>query len=217
MPRKPYTHHYIYKTTNLINNKYYVGMHSTNNLDDGYIGSGDRLKKSINKYGKENFKVEILESLPDRVSLKEREKQIVNEELLDDKLSLNLCLGGSGGFISPEGVKKGGVLSGNLNSFRMKNDTEFRDKMITKLKLIQKEKVKELGEEHPLIKSKYDWTGKKHSLETIIKMEKSKKNHGKGINNSQYGTCWITNEIQNKKIFKGDSIPEGWRLGRIIK
>jgi hypothetical protein len=31
-----------------------------------------------------------------------------------------------------------------------------------------------------------------------------------------YGTCWITNEIENKKIFKGGLIPEGWRLGRKI-
>ena len=40
---------------------------------------------------------------------------------------------------------------------------------------------------------------------------------GKGTDNSQYGTCWITNEIENKKIHKGDLIPEGWRLGRRIK
>jgi hypothetical protein len=34
------------------------------------------------------------------------------------------------------------------------------------------------------------------------------------LTNSQYGKCWITNEVESKKIFKGDLIPEGWRLGR---
>ena len=39
-------------------------------------------------------------------------------------------------------------------------------------------------------------------------------NHQQGIKNSQYGTCWITNEKENKKIFKGDNIPKGWHFGR---
>ena len=38
-----------------------------------------------------------------------------------------------------------------------------------------------------------------------------------GIDNSQYGTCWITNEIINKKIYKGDVIPNEFRLGRKLK
>jgi hypothetical protein len=48
-------------------------------------------------------------------------------------------------------------------------------------------------------------------------MSQVKKNTGIGKNNSQFGTCWITNEIESKKIYKGDPIPKGWRLGRKIK
>lgn len=47
-------YHYIYKTTCTITSKFYIGMHSTDNLEDGYVGSGKRLWYSINKHGKEN-------------------------------------------------------------------------------------------------------------------------------------------------------------------
>ena len=97
MARKEKQHHFIYKTTNLLNGKYYYGMHSTDNLNDGYLGSGRRLKRSLNKYGKENHKREILEYLLDRKTLIEREKSIVNENLLSDNLCMNLKLGGEGG------------------------------------------------------------------------------------------------------------------------
>jgi len=53
-------HHYLYKTINLINSKYYIGVHSTNDLSDGYIGTGKLLRWAIKKYGKENFKNEVI-------------------------------------------------------------------------------------------------------------------------------------------------------------
>lgn len=51
----------IYKTTNNVNGKIYVGQHSTMNLNDGYVGSGDLILAAINKYGKRHFTREILE------------------------------------------------------------------------------------------------------------------------------------------------------------
>ena len=81
MSRKEKQYHYIYKTTNIVNGKFYIGIHSTNDLNDGYIGSGKRLWYSINKYGKEIFKCEILEYFSDRESLYKKERELVNEEL----------------------------------------------------------------------------------------------------------------------------------------
>ena len=50
----------IYKVTNLINNKIYIGKHQTKNPHDSYYGSGYMIRTWIEKYGKENFKKEIL-------------------------------------------------------------------------------------------------------------------------------------------------------------
>ena len=46
--------HFIYRTTNLLNGKFYVGRHSTTNMNDGYFGSGIVLKKAIEKYNVSN-------------------------------------------------------------------------------------------------------------------------------------------------------------------
>lgn len=51
--------HYVYQITNLINNKKYIGKHS-GELDDSYFGSGDLIKEAISKYGKSNFRKDIL-------------------------------------------------------------------------------------------------------------------------------------------------------------
>lgn len=88
-------HHIIYKTTCTTTGKWYIGMHSTDNLRDGYLGSGTHLWRSIDKYGKENHHMEILEHLPDRKSLSEREKELV-AEAKKDPMCMNIAWGGEG-------------------------------------------------------------------------------------------------------------------------
>ncbi len=117
-------YHFIYKTTCLVTNRWYIGMHSTNNLDDGYLGSGKRLWYSIKKHGIENHNREIVEFCTDRVSLSVREKEIINKEMLKESQCMNLKVGGEGGFTllasinggrSGIGGKTGGKIGGKIN------------------------------------------------------------------------------------------------------
>lgn len=89
-------YHYLYKTTNLINEKYYYGMHSTNNIEDRYLGSGIYLRRAIRKYGKDNFKREIIQMFDTREELVNAEQEIITEQVLKDKQNMNCQYGGEG-------------------------------------------------------------------------------------------------------------------------
>ena len=73
-------HNYVYITKNLINEKCYVGDHSTNNIEkDNYLGSGLLFVKAINKYGKENFKKEIIEFFPTKLEAFNAQKKYIDQ------------------------------------------------------------------------------------------------------------------------------------------
>lgn len=87
----------IYKTTNLINNKFYIGKHQTKNVNDSYYGSGIALKKAIKKYGKENFKKEILFVFETEKEMNEKEIELITEEFVSRSDTYNVGVGGEGG------------------------------------------------------------------------------------------------------------------------
>jgi group I intron endonuclease len=84
----------IYKTTNLINRKFYVGKDEKNNPE--YLGSGINLNRAIEKYGKENFIKETIEVCSTREELIEREKYWIKETKAQE-LGYNIADGGWGG------------------------------------------------------------------------------------------------------------------------
>lgn len=90
-------YHLVYLTTNLINNKIYVGVHSTYNLNDGYLGSGKAIKHAIKKYGKHNFKRTILHYCLTKEEIYKWEKHIVDDTFINNKNTYNSCIGGKGG------------------------------------------------------------------------------------------------------------------------
>ena len=89
--------YYIYKITNLRNGKIYIGMHRTKSLDDGYMGSGKLLKAAIKKYGKENFKKEILEIFDNEEDMILKEKELVTDEFVLSEDNYNIMPGGKFG------------------------------------------------------------------------------------------------------------------------
>lgn len=98
----------LYKTVNLINNKFYIGVHKQKDgyksyQFDGYLGSGDLLIKAIKKYGKKNFVRQTLHTFNGKTALiraYKRESSIVTESFIKNSDNYNLRVGGRGGFPS---------------------------------------------------------------------------------------------------------------------
>lgn len=89
--------HFVYKTTNDLNGDYYYGVHSTYDMNDGYIGSGLRLKNAINKYGKSNFTRTIVQYFENRDDALIYEHKILTPDVLADPHCYNIAEGGYGG------------------------------------------------------------------------------------------------------------------------
>jgi hypothetical protein len=185
-------------------------MHSTSNLEDEYIGSGKRLWNSIRKHGRENHIMEILEWFPDRSSLKNREKELVNESLLQDPICMNLAIGGEGGFCGKEGQHKWSSAGGKAN---WKSNREKMLEVSRKSGKMAFEKGHGLfGEANPR------FTGRTHREETKNKLRMKKTQIGE--KNSQFGSCWINKNGENKKIRKEEIESfesQGWERGRKFK
>ena len=133
--------HIVYKTTNKITSKYYVGVHSTNDLNDGYLGSGHSLKRAILKYGKDNFERQIIAMFNERDEALYFEKSVVTKELVCDPNCYNSIVGGNcppqqqseflvknklKGTERTEAQKKASL----LHSSKMKNKTPHNKKKI---------------------------------------------------------------------------------------
>ena len=89
--------YYLYEIRNKLNGKKYVGVHKTDDMNDGYMGSGKVLKLAVQKHGIENFEKIILEMFEDDESMFAREKEVVTEEFLARDDVYNLRRGGYGG------------------------------------------------------------------------------------------------------------------------
>lgn len=218
----------VYKVTNKMNGKFYIGTHKTRNLDDHYMGSGKYLQRAIEKHGLKNFEKEILFIFDNSEDMYAKEAEIVNEDFLCDENTYNLKKGGFGGFDycnTPSEIEnrswtwKTGVWpkAGTIALQKKLEDEDFKKLFSTKISIGMKEYHKNnpdaiKGNNNP-------FKGKSHSEETkqIISEKNSKHQSGKG--NSQYGTRWIHSleERKSRRIRKDESIPDGWKEGRKIK
>lgn len=213
----------IYKITNRVNGKYYIGKHQTKDLNDEYMGSGKYLKRAINKYGIENFSKEILHifKTESEMNAKEKELVVISEE------TYNLLEGGQGGFsyINSKGLNViNGYLGGKSFKKKLEDPSFFKDWYEKNEKSKRNPEVrKKMSEGLRLAHKEGRLTSYQINTPEAkqVRLEKYKViKHQQGERNSQYGTCWITNGIENKKIKKEDLnnwTSLGYNKGRVCK
>lgn len=165
----------IYRITNLINGKTYIGQHKYKKLDDDYMGSGTLIKRAIKKHGMESFKKEILEfNIPTVELANDWEQMYILFERVKRKAEYNIANGGKGkGTVSEKTKQKiSEIMKGNTNSKGKYHSEETKKK----ISLANKGRPGMKGENNPM------W-GKHHSEETKKKLSETKI----GKNNPNYG------------------------------
>lgn len=214
----------VYKTTNLVNGKIYIGKHETDNLDDGYLGSGNLLKYAIKKYGEENFKREILVKCSTKEEMNAKEAEFVNDDFLNRNDVYNIKLGGEGGFdfINENHLNTIGITEVNKNGENNKSGqcyaTKNRIKKDKDYAMWFSNRIKEGYQlsNHDLGSS---FRGKHHTEETKQKMREKNKILLRGERNGSFGKIWIYNIVfcQNKMVKRDELetyLSQGWKIGR---
>ena len=213
----------IYKITNINNGKFYVGMHKTENLDDGYFGSGKMIRSAIVKHGIENFTKEYIHIYETPEEMINSEKEIVNEDFVKRDDTYNINLGGEGSWLgsnqslTPEQRRKISLL-GNNAIMKLRNDPVWVEKC--------RETIKNgifLAKEEGRFKSGWpNWKERHHKEETKKKIGIENSKHQKGEGNSNFGNNWIFSEEEKRceSVPKEDLdqwLEKGWKKGRKMK
>ena len=187
--------HFIYVTTNKVNGMKYLGLRSSDTLDDSYLGSGKYLKRAVKKYGCSNFVREITHLVDSREELYGLEAVLITQEIIDSPNWYNQCGGGKGPanlIVSEETKEKHRKnMRGNRNFLGHKHTEETKLKISNGVKTSPKyrraqSKVSEslkgnkrsLGYRHTEESKKKmskSQTGRKHSAETKAKISESNK------------------------------------------
>lgn len=202
--------HYVYVIENLVNGKIYIGKHSTNRIDDGYLGSGTAIRAAIKKYGVECFKKTIIKESETEEEALKVEGQIVDEDFVSSKMTYNLIPGG----------KRGGIPGSDARSRAMKTrwkNPEYR-KFMSKVSS-DANRGKDNGK---YLIEYYRHAERKHSEETKRKIGISNSKRQMGSSNSQFGTVWIYSpeEKRSMKVKREEFewySERGWLKGRKIK
>ncbi len=86
-------YHFVYKTTCLVTNKYYIGIHSTNSINDNYLGSGKLLRECVKEHEFKKHIREIMMFALTREDLYNLEVEHITP-VINDPLNMNLSRGG---------------------------------------------------------------------------------------------------------------------------
>ena len=202
---KDYKYHYAYMIMNKINSKMYMGIHSTNNLNDRYFGSGLYLHRSIKKNGKENFNKTIIKFFNSRKEASDFEKDHVTSEVANDNMFYNVKSGGDNECINSQNsinktIKK---LTGrtkenypNLEKAGIKRSATIKGRTSETHSYVKERSLKRVGTNkfnHSGVKSQ---SGKLKGRNKYLHLGvlKSSIKHSKGFYITPYGTFYSTKD-----------------------
>lgn len=191
---------YVYRITNLVNGKTYIGQHTVKKgrtiTSDTYWGSGILLREAYKKYGKENFKKEILISGEfTKGELDRLEIEQISKERQAGRAEYNIANGGDGW---NEGMREAHQKAIHSENYKRRHSEAMR-------------RAHKLGHCKGFVKHD-TFTGKHHSEETKKKISEKAKLRT-GPKNSSFGKKWFTNGTEN---IKAEKCPEGFYPGRVI-
>ncbi len=248
--------YYVYKITNIVNNKIYIGVHKSDSIQsDQYLGSGKILNVAVIKYGRDKFKRDILYEFENKQSAYAMQKLIVDKQFVKRKDTYNIKQGGDGGWYrlnetqNIEHISKGKVVvrdkDGNIFQTDVDDPRYLSGQLVSHIKgkvtvkdsngiTFQVDKSDPRYISGQLVGNQKGFIIAKDPNGIIARVSKDDprwlsgqlvgvakgnilQGHQLGDKNSQYGTIWVTNGIQNKKIKKEQNIPQGWRRGRKLK
>lgn len=213
----------VYKIKSLINDRFYIGVHKTDNPNDGYFGSGTVIRASIKKYGKKNFEKEVLFSYDNADGAYSKEIELINLELSNPHC-MNISIGGRGGWSWDKNKKQSGVKDKDGNRFRVFSD----DPRIASGELVSystgfkhsEETKRRMSESRTGLKWDPEYSARrkanphKHTEENKKRISASKLG-----NSSLTGRHWFNDGKNNFALCDSDQriTLEGLRLGRITK
>lgn len=201
----------------------YIGQHQTENVDDGYMGSGIRIRRAIEKYGLENFEKTILFECASAEEMNAKEAEIVNEDFIARDDVYNIKLGGEGGWTHLSFKSKSQASKKHWQNMSTDQKKIFKKKCgikskqwnasVDKVKWKKKisDGLKKCYAEHP---EKHSGTkGYKFSEESKKKMSERMKDP---TVNKMAQSYWIYNvQTLEYKIWpKTQIIPDGWKRGK---
>lgn len=218
----PKKFHYFYKITNNLTGEYYLGIHSTDNLEDGYFGSGTKLWEKIGEFGKEHFSKEILRYFDSREEASLYESKTITATVLQDPKCYNLRTGGDvvrlpGGHTSVEAQEKR-----RRTVEERKKDPEYQKQISIKISQAIKGKPKPQGFGEKISKAR---TGvPRPELQGVPKSEEHRRKIGEALRgrhlskehiehlcHPKYNSTYIKTEEHLKKIseaLKGHEVSE---------
>jgi len=206
----------IYKITNLINSKIYIGKHQTNDADDDYMGSGLCIRRAVNKYGIDNFEKKVIFVFDTEAAMNSKEAELVTEEFCARDDTYNICPGGQGGFGYINSVP--GLRTSGHNA---KTFSAISDKLTGRKQPLQSISLREQyrnGSRVPSEEFIYSFKGKTHDEKARQAISAAASVHQKGSGNSQFGKRWVSNldTKRSKRVLISEMqwhLDNGWILG----